>query len=165
MVIRLLMLTGCRRSEIITLKWEDLDLEHDELRLRDSKTGAREVPLSPAVRKILVGLPRTHGNPWVIPGSAPGRRLGNLNPAWEIVREKAGLKDVRIHDLLHSFASRALARGHSLTMIGRLLGHRQPQTTAPYAHLAPHSVKSAAGSVADSLLADIFPAPEESHTT
>ena len=163
--IRLLMLTGCRRSEIITLKWEDVDLEHDELRLRDSKTGAREVPLSPAVRKILVGLPRTPGNPWVIPGSAPGRRLGNPNPAWEIVREKAGLKDVRIHDLRHSFASRALARGHSLTMIGRLLGHRQPQTTARYAHLAPHSVKSAAESVADSLLADIFSAPEESHPT
>ena len=164
--IRLLMLTGCRRSEVLTLKWEDVDFEHDQLRLRDSKTGAREVPLSPAVRKILVGLPRTPGNPWVIPGSAPGRHLGNVNPSWELVREKAGLKDVRIHDLRHSFASRALARGHSLTMIGRLLGHRQPQTTARYAHLAPQSVKSAAESVADSLLADIFPAPlEEPHAT
>ena len=159
------MMTGCRRSEIITLKWEDVDLEHDELRLRDSKTEAPEVPLSPADRKILVGLPRTPGNPWVIPGSSPGRRLGNLNPAWEIVREKAGLKEVRIHDLRHRFASRALARGHSLTMIGRLLGHRQPQTTAHYAHIAPHSVMSAAESIADSLLADIFPAPEKSHAT
>ena len=160
--IRLLMLTGCRRSEILTLKWEDVDLENDQLRLRDSKTGAREVPLSPAVRKILVGLPRTPDNPWVIPGSAPGRRLGNVNPSWELVREEAGLKDVRIHALRHSFASRALARGHSLTMIGRLLGHRQPQTTARYAHLAPQSVQSAAESVAESLLADIFPAQNQS---
>ena len=160
------MLTGCRRSEILTLKWEDVDLEHDQLRLRDSKTGAREIPLSPAVRKILVGLPRTPDNPWVIPGSAPGRHLGNVNPSWELVREEAGLTDVRIHDLRHSFASRALARGHSLTMIGRLLGHRQPQTTARYAHLASQSVKSAAENVASSLLADIFPEPpEESHAT
>ena len=103
------MLTGCRRSEVLTLKWKDVDLEHDQLRLRDSKTGAREVPLSPAVRKILVGLPRTPGNPWVIPGSAPGRRLGNLNPSWELVRKKAGLKDVRIHDLRHSCAGLPLS--------------------------------------------------------
>ena len=109
--ILLLLLTGCRRNEILTLKWDYVDLEHDELRLRDSKTGAREVPLSPAVRSILVGLPRTPGNPRVIPRSAPGRHLGNLDPSWEIVRERAGLKDVRIHDLRHSFASRALALG------------------------------------------------------
>ena len=68
-------------------------------------------------------------------------------------------------DLRHSFASRALARGHSLTMIGRLLGHRQPQTTARYAHLARHSVKFTAEQIADSLLADITALPEESHST
>ena len=103
--IRQLMLTGCRRSEVLTLKWEDVDFEHDQLRLRDSKTGAREVPLSPAVRKILAGLPRTPDNPWVISGSAPGRHLGNLNPSWDLVRENAGLTDVRIHDLRHPSAT------------------------------------------------------------
>ena len=97
--------TGCRRSEILTLRWEDVDLEHDELRLRDTKSGAREAPLSPASRNILVELPRTPGNPWVIPGSVPGRRLANLNAAWQIVRETAELQDVRVHDLRHSYAA------------------------------------------------------------
>ena len=95
----------------------------------------------------------------------PYRARTNLNAAWQVVREKAELKDVRVHDLRHSFASRALALGHSLTTIGRLLGHRQPQTTARYAHLARHSVKSTAEQVADSLLADITTAPEDSHAT
>ena len=158
--LRLLMLTGCRRNEILTLRWEDVDLEHDELRLRDAKSGARAVPLSPAARQILVELPRTPDNPWVIPGSLPGRHLANLNAAWQVVREKAELDDVRVHDLRHSFASRALALGHSLTMIGKLLGHRQPQTTARYAHLARHSVKSAAAVIADSLLGDVTATPD-----
>ena len=153
--LRLLMLTGCRRSEILTHRWEDIDLEHDEIRLRDAKTGAREVPLSPAARELLVDLPRMPGNPWVIPRSVPGRHLVNLDATWRVVRERADLKDVHVHDLRHSFASRALARGHGLTMIGRLLGHRRPQTTARYAHLSKHSVKSAAEQVADSLLADL----------
>ncbi|MDE2915048.1 MAG: tyrosine-type recombinase/integrase [Paracoccaceae bacterium] len=160
--LRLLMLTGCRRSEILTLRWDDIDLEHDEIRLRDAKTGAREVPLSPAARELLVDLPRTPGNPWVIPGSLPGRHLVNLNAAWKVVCEKAKLHDVRVHDLRHSFASRALARGHGLTMIGRLLGHRQPQTTARYAHLSQHSVKSAAEQVANSIFADLGAAPDSS---
>ena len=84
-----------------------------------------------------------------------GRRLGNLNAAWQVVREKAELEDVRVHDLRHSFASRALALGYDLTMIGRLLGHRQHQTTARYAHLARHSVKTVADRIADSLVADM----------
>ena len=119
------------------------------------KTGARAVPLSPAAREILAALPRTADNPWVIPGSMPGRRLGNLNAAWQVVREKAELEDVRVHNLRHSFASRALALGHSLPMIGELLGHRKPQTAARYAHLARHSVKTVAERIADSLIADI----------
>ena len=157
--LRLLLLTGCRRSEILTLRWEDVDLEHDEIRLRDAKTGARDVPLSPAAKELLVELPRTPGNPWVIPGSVPGRHLVNLNAAWKVVCEKAKLQDVRVHDLRHSFASRALARGHGLTMIGRLLGHRRPQTTARYAHLSQHSVKSAAEQVANSIFADLGASP------
>ena len=86
--LRLLMLTGCRRSEILTLKWEDVDLEHDELRLRDAKTGARAVPLSPTARRVLTAMPRQPGNPWVIFGRAPGARLGNLNAPWQLVRKR-----------------------------------------------------------------------------
>ena len=77
--LRLLMLTGCRRNEILMLRWEDVDLEHDEIRLRDAKTGARAVPLSPTARQVLVSLPRQPDNPWVISGRRPGARLSNLN--------------------------------------------------------------------------------------
>ena len=164
--IRLLMMTGCRRSEILSLRWEHVDLAACELRLPDSKTGARLVPLSPAVAEVLSGFSREPGNPWVIPGRNPGAPLKNLQYPWEIVRARAGLDDVRIHDLRHSFASRALALGESLPMIGELLGHRRVRTTARYAHLARESVKASATRVADSigeyLLAErAAPLPEE----
>ena len=160
--LRLLMLTGCRRNEVLTLRWEHVDLEHDELRLRDAKTGARAVPLSPTARRVLTGLPRETDNPWVFPGREPGTHLANLNASWLVVRKEAGLDDVRIHDLRHSFASRALALGESLPMIGKLLGHRQVQTTARYAHLARQSVKVAARRIEDSLAADMDTLPNVS---
>ena len=162
--LRLLMLTGCRRNEILTLRWEDVDLEHDELRLRDSKTGARAVPLSPAAKQVLTTMRRQPDNPWVIFGRWSGWRLANLNASWQVVRCEAGLEDVRLHDLRHTFASRALALGESLPMIGKLLGHSQIQTTARYAHLARHSVKTAADRVADSLADGMGTPPGESST-
>ncbi len=152
---RLLMLTGCRRNEILTLRWEDVDLDAGELRLRDAKTGARSVALSPAARTVLAALTRLPDNPWVIAGPRPGMRLSGLNGRWEAIRDRAGLEDVRIHDLRHSFASRALALGESLTMIGKLLGHRKVQTTARYAHLARESVKASAARVAESIANDM----------
>lgn len=153
--IRLLMLTGCRRGEIVSLRWEDVDLEAGELRLRDAKTGPRQVALSPAAVRVLSAIPRPADNPWVIPGRKPGTRLSNLNVSWLVVRGRADLEDVRLHDLRHSFASRALALGESLSMIGKLLGHRKVQTTARYAHLAQDSVKTSAARVAESLRADM----------
>ena len=156
--IRLLMLTGCRRNEILTLRWEDVHLEVNELRLRDSKTGPRAVPLSPAAVKVIAGLPRAAGNPWVIAGRRPGARLSDFNSHWYRVRSRAGLEDVRLHDLRHSFASRALALGESLPMIGKLLGHTKIQTTARYAHLARDSIHVSAARVAASIGADILPA-------
>ena len=152
---RLLMLTGCRRNEIRTLRWEDVDLGAGELRLRDAKTGARWVALSPAATRVFAALQRFPDNPWVITGSRAGQRLANLNAQWVVVRKRAGLEDVRIHDLRHSFASRALALGEGLAMIGKLLGHRQVQTTARYAHLARESVKTSAARVAESIAADM----------
>ena len=153
--IRLLMLTGCRRGEIVTLRWEDVDLEAGELRLRDAKTGARQVALSPAAVRVLSAIPRVADTPWVIAGRKAGTRLANLNAPWLVVRARADLEDVRLHDLRHSFASRALALGESLSMIGKLLGHRKVQTTARYAHLAQDSVKASAARVAESLRADM----------
>ena len=154
--LRLLALTGCRRSEILDLRWEHVDPDAGELRLPDSKTGARLVPLSRAAAEVLSGLPRTPGNPWVIPGRKPGAPLRNLQHPWEAIRAQAGLHDVRIHDLRHSFASRALALGESLSMIGELLGHRRLSTTARYAHLARDSVRASSARVADSIGADIL---------
>ena len=157
--IRLLMLTGCRRNEILTLQWIDVDLEAGELRLRDAKTGARWVALSPTARQVLATIPRRPSNPWVISGRGASGRLSNLNKPWIEVRKRAGLEDVRIHDLRHSFASRALALGESLPMIGKLLGHRQVQTTARYAHLAQESVKASSARVAESIAVDMDTSP------
>ena len=161
---RLLMLTGCRKSEILTLRWEDVDLDAGELRLRDAKTGARAVAISPSARRVLEGLPRVPGNPWVIAGTKPGRRVTNINSAWLLIRARAGLNDVRVHDLRHSFASRALALGESLPMIGKLLGHRKVQTTARYAHLARDSVKASAARVAESLRVDLAGETQATHS-
>ena len=149
--IRLLMLTGCRRTEIRTLRWEHADLDAGELHLPDTKTGARAVPLAPAAVNVLATLPRDHDNPWVISGKNPGSHLTDLNHPWCRIRDRAGLHDVRLHDLRHSFASRAVALGESLPMIGKLLGHTQVQTTARYAHLARDTVKASASRVGDSI--------------
>ena len=154
--LRLLMLTGCRCNEILRLRWDEVDLERNELRLSDSKTGPRTVPLSPAAARVLENRPRVPGDPWVIPGRFPGRPWRNINGSWCKVRARAGLKDVRLHDLRHSFASRALALGESLPMIGKLLGHTRVQTTAKYAHLAEDSVKESAQRIAASIGEDIL---------
>ena len=149
--IRLLVLTGCRRNEILGLRWEDLDLQAGEMRLADSKTGGRVVPLPPPAVKVLEELSRTPGNPWVFPGRKKGTGQRNINESWERVRKRAGLDGVRLHDLRHSYASRALALGESLSMIGELLGHRKVQTTARYAHLARDSVRASTARVAESI--------------
>ena len=155
--LRLLTLTGCRRGEIVDLRWDDVRLEKNEIRLRDSKTGPRTVPLSPAAARVFADIPRVPGNPWVIAGRKPGARLAHITYYWYRVRGRAGLEDVRLHDLRHSFASRALALGETLPMIGRMLGHTKIQTTARYAHLARDSVRDSAVRVADSIAADILP--------
>ncbi|MDD9993525.1 MAG: tyrosine-type recombinase/integrase [Rhodospirillales bacterium] len=154
--LRLLMLTGCRRNEILTLRWEDVHLHTQELRLRDSKTGPRTVSLSPEAAQVLASIERLPGNPWVIPGARPGARLSSLFEPWRKVRARAGLDDVRIHDLRHSYASRALALGESLPVIAKLLGHAQIQTTARYTHLTRDAVKDAATRVAEGIAEDIL---------
>ena len=154
--IRLLALTGCRRSEILGLRREDVALDAAEVRLPDSKTGARAVALPPQAVELLAGLLGAHDGPWVIPGKKPGTRLANVDAAWRAIRKHADLGDVRIHDLRHSFASRALALGEALPVIGKLLGHSRLETTARYAHLARDSRQEAAERVATSIAADIL---------
>ena len=106
--------------------------------------------------KLLADPPRDLDSPWVIPGRYPGAHLRDLADAWNVIRTRVGLDDVRIHDLRHSFASRELALGESLPMIGKLLGHSQVETTARYAHLARDSVHESAARVAESPATDLF---------
>lgn len=145
--IRLLLLTGCRRSEITTLQWRDYRDGH--LFLRDSKTGPRTIWLSAAGRAVLDDLPRT--SVWVFPaktGSGPEPRLERF---WEKLRDEAGLQDVRLHDLRHTYASLALQAGETVLTISRLLGHSKPETTLKYIHLAEDSVRNAVNAVAQVL--------------
>ena len=146
---RLLLLTGCRMSEIRDLSWEYV--KDDCIELPDAKTGGRVVPLGPEARAVLSAIPRDEDNPWVIAGHLPGSHLTDLQRPWRRIRKQAGLEGVRIHDLRHSFAARALALGESLTMIGKLLGHTQVQTTARYAHLARDSIQTAAARITGSI--------------
>jgi integrase len=135
LAIRLLLLTGARRSEVLTLRWSNVDFERGALRLPDSKTGAKAIPLGPPVLALLSAAPRLEGNPYVIPGRRAGGRLVGLFRPWDRIRERAGLGDLRLHDLRHSFASVGAAAGLGLPILGAILGHRHPATTARYAHL------------------------------
>ena len=145
--VRLLLFTGCRLGEIMTLRWEHVDLSANLLRLPDSKTGAKIVHLGTAAASVLRGCGRIPGNPHVIIGRNEGSHLTDLQPFWQRLRGRAGLKNARIHDLRHTFASVAVSNGQSLPMIGKLLGHTQVQTTARYAHLANQPVLKAANDI------------------
>ena len=153
------ILFGIRRApDRVHYRWEDVHIDARELRLADSKTGPRTISLSAEAADVLAAIDRLPGNPWVIPGTRPGQRLSSIFGPWRRVRARAGLDDVRIHDLRHSYASRALALGESLPVIAKLLGHAQIQTTARYTHLTRDAVKDAATRVANHIAEDIFPA-------
>lgn len=141
--IKLLLLTGCRRGEIVNLRWEHVDFERECLRLPDSKTGAKVVYLNAPARALLQALPRMADNPRVIPGMRAASASAAIENAWEHVRATAGLADVRLHDLRHSFASVGAAGGLSLPIIGALLGHKHATTTARYAHLSADPLRAA----------------------
>lgn len=139
--IRLLILTGARLSEILTLEWSFVDFERKLLLLPDSKTGKKPIVLNDAAIVVLKALPRFERNPYVIVGNRHRQHLVNLHKPFQIVRELAGLEGVRIHDLRHTWASLAVASGGSLPVLGRHLGHMLPQTTARYAHLTDDPVR------------------------
>ncbi len=141
--IRLLTLTGARKSEIVTAKWEYLDAQLGQLRLPDSKTGAKPIRLGPPALELLQDTPRVAKNPYICPGTKEGRPIGGLQKAWERIRNKAKLQDVRLHDLRHSFASVSAGSGESLLIIGAMLGHKRSTTTERYSHLADDPVKAA----------------------
>jgi integrase len=134
--IRLLLLTGARKSEILGLRWDWVDFERTCLRLPDSKTGAKVIPLGAPALKIIADIPRAKGKNWVFPATKGEGHLVGLPSVWQKIVEAAGLKGARLHDLRHGFASVAVADGSSLYLVGKVLGHTQARTTEKYAHVA-----------------------------
>lgn len=147
--IKLLLLTGARKNEIAALRWEWVDFERSCLRLPDSKTGAKVVPLAAAALKLLDALP--HQSEWVFPSNRSDGPIVGLQKAWEMLRVWCGVEDVRIHDLRHSFATFAVSDGGSLYLVGKVLGHKQSRTTERYAHVADDPLKALADRTAGRL--------------
>ena len=141
--IRLLALTGCRREEVLDLRWRDIG--EDAINLADSKTGPRAVPLGEAAR-AQIGALRGPCDPdaFLFPRYAEGRGTYSLATCWRTVCGDANLGSLRLHDLRHTAASQAVMAGENLPLVGKLLGHRRHETTAGYAHLADgHLVEAA----------------------
>jgi integrase len=151
--IRLLIFTGARRGEILSLQWGHVDLERGLLSLPTSKTGFKVITLNAPARAILTALPRVVGNPYVLPGLRHGQHLVNVNDTWTAVRALARVKDLRLHDLRHSHASVGAGEGLSLPVIGALLGHSQPATTQRYAHLAASPLRAASELIGERIAA------------
>ena len=147
--IRLLLLTGCRLREILNLRWREVAFERDLLLLEDSKTGRKAIVLGEATVEILRNLPRI--GEYVFPGIDGTKPRSDLKRPWELVRRRAHLEGVRLHDLRHSYAAVAAGANLGLPIIGKLLGHTQPSTTARYAHLADDPIRAASHLVATSI--------------
>ena len=143
-IIRLLILTGARKSEIEKLKWDEVDRQFQYLRLADSKTGQKLIVLNQAALSILESLGNRNSSGFVFPSLGSGGWYQGTSKVWRKIREAASLSDVRIHDLRHSFASIAVSGGVSLQIVGALLGHSDVKTTSRYAHLSSDPLKKAA---------------------
>lgn len=148
-VITLLLLTGCRYREILTLQWQDV--RGNRLLLRDSKTGLRTVWLGSAAREVIDSLPRHPKIPWLFWNYQYRRPIGCIQHLWRTILQRADLGKLRIHDLRHTFASHAAMSKETLPMIGRLLGHANHQSTARYAHLDDEHLLDAAQQIGDAV--------------
>jgi integrase len=154
--IRLLLLTGCRRGEILSLQWSFIDSEHGVILLPDSKTGRKTLYLTSPVAQLLDSLPRKQGCLFVLPAQRGGEgHFVGLGHVWERLRAEAGLEGVRLHDLRHTFASWGAGMGLGLPLIGALLGHSDSATTAKYAHLAADPTRKAGSRIAQRLRAEL----------
>jgi integrase len=147
--LRLLILTGARLREILGLRWEHVDLERGLLLLPDSKTGRKAIILNAPAIAILKTLPKVDIQ--VIASEIQGQPRHDLNKPWKLVAGRADLAGVRIHDLRHTHASYGAGAGFGLPIIGKLLGHSQPATTARYAHLDNDPLKKASEQIGHQL--------------
>lgn len=152
-IIRLLAFTGARKNEIASLKWSELDIERGYLRLGDSKTGAKVIPIGAPAREVLAAQSAIDDSPYIFPASTGGRQFQGLERVWAKVKTRAGFPKLRLHDLRHSYASMGLARGDALPVIGAILGHADLKTTSRYAHLADDPVRQTADGISESIKA------------
>jgi integrase len=140
----LYLLTGVRKTELLKTRWEDVDFERCALRLPETKAGRTHyVPLSPPAVAVLRALPRQEGNPYLLPGAKLGHHLVNIEKPWRRVRKAASVEDVRLHDLRRTVGSWLAQTGSSLPLIGRVLNHTDPKTTAVYARLGDDPARQA----------------------
>lgn len=154
-ILKLLVLTGARKGEIESLKWHEVDFDNRYLRLTDSKTGQKAIPLNAGSLNVLAGLSKQSGSQFAFPAHRGKGYYEGTPKVWRIIRSMAELDDVRLRDLRHSFASMAVSQGASLPMIGALLGHRDTATTQRYAHLHDDPLKEAAESIGNSISASL----------
>lgn len=153
-IIKLLLLTGARKTEIMHARWKCVDFERRLLTVPLSKSGkARHIPLSDAALDVLRALPQDSEIPWLFWNPNTGRPQDSIHHGWDTIRQRAGIPDVRLHDLRHSFASFLVNSGRSLYEVQKLLGHADAKTTQRYAHLAPGALIEAANIVGDLLQA------------
>lgn len=161
-IVRLLLLTGCRKGEIVELKWSEVD--GGVLQLKDSKTGPRTVWLSGAARAILDRQPKT-GSPCVFPSPRnPARPYSDIMTLWYRARRESGLEDVRLHDLRHTVASQAVAQGVALSTVARMLGHANPRMTLRYAHVDDRDAQAAAERIGKTIRVAMESSPSAAKT-
>lgn len=146
--IRLILLTGCRKGEALSLKWNYIDWERGLLLLPDSKTGKKVIPVSDLALEVLKNVKRISGNPYVFPGKGKDH-YKSLQKVWEKIRKACGLKNVRLHDFRHLFATTGvtMGTGDRLLIMGALLGHKDRSTTTRYSHLVQNPLREEAEKV------------------
>jgi integrase len=149
--LRLLLFTGARLREVLRLRWEHVDFDRGLLFLPDSKTGKKTIVLNAPALAVLAGLPRA--GDYVICGEDVAKPRADLKRPWNLIRRRANLADVRIHDLRHTFASIGAGASLGLPIVGKLLGHSQPSTTARYAHLDADPVRRASNTIGNQIAA------------
>lgn len=148
-IVALLLLLGCRKRELLDTRWEDVDLERRNWRIPMSKSGKpRNIPIAERALDVFQALPRWKGCPYVVPNPNTKQPFGNLYHPWDKVRKEAGMPDLRMHDLRHTFASNLVNSGQSIYVVSKLLGHSQLKTTARYSHLADETLMSAVDAAA-----------------
>ena len=158
-IVPMLILTGARKREVLDARWSDLDLDRRQWRIPVTKSGkVRFVPLSDGVLNLLGTIPKRSGCPWIFPNPKTNKPFISIYYSWDTARKDAGLDDVRMHDLRHSFASFLVNSGRSIYEVQKILGHTQIKTTQRYAHLAQETLLDAANTVSNNVsLFDVDP--------